>query len=345
MNINLLKESELQKLTSLLDEANNIVICCHKSPDGDAMGSTISWMLYLNYIGKESNIIVPDAWPDFLQWMPHSETIIRYDKHIERANELIKNADLIFCLDFNDSKRLQDMCQAFELSSAKRVLIDHHLSPKITPDLAISFPDICSTSEIVFRLVWQLDAFEHMSKNFAVAIYVGMMTDTGAFTYSSTYPEIYFIISQLLRKHIDKDKIYRKVYNNFSSWSIRLRGYIMCNKLNILESSHATYFALTREDMERFHYIKGDAEGLVNEPLRINGIWLSISLKEDTERDNKIWISMRSVDNYYCNMIAEKFYNGGGHPNAAGGNLDCSMDEAIEITKNAIQYFYEMYNK
>ena len=343
MNINILDDNEVVKLKGLISDAQNIIICCHKSPDGDALGASLAWAEYLRYIGKQPLIAIPDAYPDFLQWLPNSEKVVRYDRHSDVVDPMFEKADLVFCLDFNDSQRLYNMQTVFDSSKARRVMIDHHINPSLECDMSISFPELSSTSELIFRIVWQLDAYEEMTTHFAVPIYAGMMTDTGAFTYSSSYPEIYFIISQLLTKRFDKDKIYRKVYNNYSDWCIRFRGYLMYQKLNVLAKEHASYFVITREDMKRFHFIKGDAEGLVNEPLRIKGMRLSISLREDTDRPNKIWISLRSVDNYYCNELARDFFNGGGHPNAAGGSLDCTTEEAERIVRQAIKRFAEIY--
>jgi phosphoesterase RecJ-like protein len=163
------------------------------------------------------------------------------------------------------------------------------------------------------------------------------MTDTGGFTYNSNRPEIYFIISQLLTKGFDKDKIFRNVYNNYSEWRLRLIGYVLYQKLNVIPEKHASYFCLTRRDLKRFHYLKGDAEGLVNMPLQIKGMKLSISLREDTERDNLIWVSLRSVDDFSCTKVAETYFNGGGHLNASGGRLNCSMEEAEKIAQQAIR--------
>ena len=162
------------------------------------------------------------------------------------------------------------------------------------------------------------------------------MTDTGGFTYNSSSPEVYFIISQLLTKGINKDKIYRNVYNNYSEWRMRLIGYVLYQKLQVFTDKRASYFALTRQDLKRFHYMKGDAEGLVNMPLQIKNLQLSISLREDTERDNLIWVSLRSVDDFSCTKVAERWFNGGGHLNASGGRLNCSMEEAERIVRQAI---------
>ena len=284
---------------------------------------------------------MPDLYPDYLQWLPNSEKIIRYDKHREGCDFVLAHADLVFCLDFNTASRTADMTNALCASPAKKVLIDHHLNPDVETTLTISRPTASSTSELVFRLAWQLGCFEQLGRHFAVPIYCGMMTDTGGFTYNSNDPDIFFIISQLLTKHINKDKIYRNVYHNYSEDRLRLMGYVMLQSLVVDPQRHASYFTITRQDMKRFHFVKGDAEGLVNMPLQIKGHKLSISLREDTEKDNLVWVSLRSVDQFPCNEMAEQFFNGGGHLNASGGRLNCSIDDAIKITLQAIQTFEE----
>lgn len=346
MKIELLSEAEIATLKENIDNSNRIVICCHKSPDGDALGSSLAWAEYLRTQGKEPDIIVPDAYPDFLQWLPGSERIIRYDKHAaDKADEILQKADLIFCLDFNETNRVDEMKYALEQSPAHKIMIDHHLDPSMDTVLTVSHPQMSSTSELVFRIIWQLGGFEEMSRKCAVCIYCGMMTDTGGFTYNSNQPEIFFIVSQLLTKGIDKDKIYRNVFNNFSPWAIRLRGYLMSQKLNIFNDLHAAYFTISRRDMRDFHFIKGDAEGLVNEPLKIKGMRLSISLREDDRRDNTIWVSLRSVDDFPCNLVASEFFNGGGHLNASGGRLHCTLDEAERVVRRAFAHYEDLLTK
>ncbi|MBQ8657464.1 MAG: DHH family phosphoesterase [Prevotella sp.] len=339
---NILTAAEEQLLRQLIADATNIVLCCHMNPDGDALGSCLGWAEYLRSVGKEPVVIVPDQYPDFLQWLPNSEKMIRYDKHRERADLIIKTADLICCLDFNTLSRTDQMADVLGASAAKKVLIDHHLDPDIDAVVSVSHPDMSSTSELVFRIVWQLGAFGQMTKHFAVPIYCGMMTDTGGFTYNSSQADIYFIISQLLTKGINKDKIYRNVYHNYSENRLHLMGYVLYKKLVVDPQRHASYYTLTREEMHRFHFMKGDAEGLVNMPLQIKGLKLSVSLREDTEKPNLVWVSLRSVDQFPCNQMAEQFFNGGGHLNASGGRLYCSMSEAVERTKQAILHFEAM---
>jgi len=330
---------QLAQMDQLISTAQSVLVVCHKSPDGDAIGSSLGMAEYLRQRGKDVTVVVPDQYPDFLHWLPNSEKIVRYDKHPGKCDMLFKIADLIVCLDFNTPSRVEDMEPALVSSPARKILIDHHLKPDVNADLVISQPEASSASELVFRVVWQLGGFPELGKAFAIPVYCGMMTDTGGFTFNSTRPEIFFIIGELLTKHIDKDKIYRNVYHNYSYDRIRLMGYVMYEKLVYLPEYHASYYAITRDEQKRFNFIKGDAEGLVNIPQQIKGLKLSISLREDTEKPNLVWVSLRSVDDFPCNLVAERFFNGGGHLNASGGRLNCSIDEAVEIARQAIVAF------
>ena len=340
MDLNLLSAEQATRLDEMITSSDHIVITGHSHPDGDALGACLAWAEYLRVrYGKEPVVIVPNGFPDFLQWLPFSERIMRYDKHPEEVEKIFDEAQLVFCIDYNGLSRVDAMEPVLTKCSAPRVMFDHHLAPSISTEISISCPELSSSSEVVFRIVWQLGGFEELGKKYAMPIYCGMMTDTGGFTFNSTRPEIYFIICQLLTKHIDKDKIYRNVYNNYSQWAIRLRGYLMSQKLNVFEDLHASYYTLTRQNSRDFHYVRGDSEGLVNEPLRIKGMKVSISLREDDRVDNKIWVSLRSVDNFSVEEMAKRFFNGGGHLNASGGQLDCSIEEAEQIARDAIQYY------
>ena len=336
MNIDILSSDQLALMDQLISDAQTVLVVCHKSPDGDAIGSSLAWAEFLRQRGKDATVMVPDQYPDFLKWLPNTDKIVRYDKHPEKGDMLLKIADLVFCLDFNTPSRVDEMEQSLVNSPAKKVLIDHHLKPDVAADLVISHPDASSTSELVFRIAWQMGDFVKLDKAFAVPVYCGMMTDTGGFTYNSSRPEIYFIIGELLTKRIDKDRIYRNVFHNYSENRIRLMGYVMYEKLVYMPEYHAAFYSLTRDELKRFNYVKGDSEGLVNIPQQIKDLKLSISLREDTDKPNLVWVSLRSVDDFPCNLMAEEFFNGGGHLNASGGRVEGTIEEAIEITKKAI---------
>lgn len=332
----LLAEDELSTLSTLLSSASKIVITAHKSPDGDAVGSTLAFTHYLTNQGKQVRVLLPDAAPDFLHWLPGYDRILTFDKHKDEGKALVDKADLILCLDYNTLSRTEDLCPVLEKSTAKRIVIDHHIGPDIDAALTISHPDESSTSEIVFRIIAQMGGTAAINHDMAVCIYCGMMTDTGGFTFNSTKPEIYLIISELLKKNINKDIIYNRVYHNYSEMALRFRAYIISKKLNVINSLHASYFAVTKKEMKEFHFIKGDLEGVVNIPLQMKGHKLSISLREDRDKENQIFVSLRSSCGFHCREMAEKFFNGGGHDDAAGGRLSCSIEEAGNIAMKAI---------
>ena len=339
---NLLNEQELQALRTHIAQSSRILICAHRGPDGDAVGSSLGWAEYLRQQGKQVDIVMPTPFPDFLRWMPGSQDIRFYARHEAEAEQVIAQADLIFCLDFNGLQRLQEMQAPVAAAQAKRIIIDHHLDPDLSiAAQVVSFPTRCSTSEIVCRLIIELGGWDELPQKAAVCLYTGMMTDTGGFTYNSNDPEIYEVISMLLTKGIDKDKIYRNVFNVYSEDRMRLTGYILYRKLRFYYNRHASIFALTREEMRRFHFIRGDAEGLVNMPLQVKGMRLSISLREDTERD-VVRVSLRSVDDFPCNRMAEEFFHGGGHLNASGGELPFPLSEAMLTAERAIKAYADL---
>ena len=335
---NIMTEGECKQLRSLLEDTQTVVLCCHQNPDGDALGSMLGMGEVLRFLGKDPVMVVPDQYPDYLQWLPNTDKLVRYDKRKDYVDTVLKIADLVICLDFNTPSRTDQMAEALVASPACKVLIDHHMGPDIDAVLCISHPEASSTCELVFRIVWQLGLFDQLGRHFAVPVYCGMMTDTGGFTYNSTNCDIYYIISQLLTKRIDKDKIYRNVYHNYSEHRLRMVGHVLCNCLVVDEERHAAYYTLSREDQKRFQFVKGDAEGLVNMPLQIKGLKLSISLREDTEKP-VIWVSLRSVDDFPCNEVAARFFNGGGHLNASGGRLSSTLDEAVQVVKQALIAF------
>ncbi len=333
-------QAKIDHLEKWIVRAEKVVIVTHVSPDGDAIGSSLGLLHYLESQDKTVNIVVPNAFPDFLRWMPGAKDILRYDKYKEYADELIQTADVIFCLDFNALKRLDKLADAVAASPARKAMIDHHLYPEDFCRIVISHPEIASTSELVFRLICRLGAFDEMTKEGAECIYTGMMTDTGGFTYNSNNREIYFIISELLSKGIDKDAIYRKVYNTYSESRLRLMGFVLYEKMVVYPEFNSALITLTNDELKQFNYVKGDSEGFVNIPLSVKNVRFSAFLREDRDAD-MIKISLRSVGDFPCNKVAAEFFNGGGHLNASGGEFYGSMDDAINLFKQALVKYQE----
>ena len=336
-----ISQANIDHVEKWFERADKIVIVSHVSPDGDAIGSSLGLWHFLNSQDKNVHVIVPNAFPDFLKWMPGAKEVIQYNRYKEFADKLIMEADVICCLDFNVLSRIDEMEEIVRVSPGRKMIVDHHLYPGDFARIVISHPQISSTSELVFRLICQLGNFSDITKEAAECIYTGMMTDTGGFTYNSNDREIYLIIGELLSKGIDKDEIYRKVFNTHSEGRLRLMGYVLYEKMQVFPQFNAALISLTREEQQKFEYKKGDTEGFVNMPLSMKGICFSVFLREDTEKD-MIKVSLRSVGTFPCNEVAAEFFNGGGHLNASGGEFYGPLEEAVALFKQALVKYEDL---
>lgn len=335
---NIFNVDDIERLKSIVADNNLFVLTCHVGPDGDALGSTLGLAGYLKALGKEALVVVPDAFPDFLAWMPGSQEVLRYDKYRDKAELMIAAADVIVAMDYNALSRVDDMGVAIGKAKATKVMIDHHLQPDGFCDLTFSYSNLSSTCEVVFRLVYAMGGYDMLDKGACECLYAGMMTDTGCFSYGPCTQEVYLIISLLMQKEINKDRIYNKVFNNYSEGRLRLMGYVLYEKMKVYPDHHAALITLTREEMSRFNFVKGDTEGLVNIPLQMKGIHFSVFLREDTEKD-LIRVSLRSQGTFPCNKFAGKYFNGGGHLNASGGQYDGTLDEAVVLFEKGLEEF------
>lgn len=331
-----IEQTKIDHFQKWLEKADKIVIVTHVSPDGDALGSALGLYHFLDGLDKTVNIIVPDTYAEFLQWMPGASEILQYDKYTEFADKLIAEADIICCLDFNALKRINELGVVVGASAAKKIMIDHHPFPDDFCPIVISHPEISSTSELIFRLICRMGYFEDITKQGAECIYTGMMTDTGGFTYNSNNRDIYFIISELLSKGIDKDEIYRKVFNTYSECRLRLMGYVLYSKMKVYSEYNAAMISLTKEEQERFNFVKGDSEGFVNIPLSIKDVRFSIFFRED---NGMIKLSLRSLGDFPCNKLAAEYFGGGGHLNASGGEFYGTLEEAIALFEKALDEY------
>lgn len=289
--------------------------------------------------GKEATVVTPNRFPDFLQWMPGADSILRLDEQAVEAMQAVAEADLFFIVDLNTHSRLMELEPYVMQNPAPKIMIDHHLNPDGFCQLTVSRPEMCATCEVLCHIINILGEWEQVTTDEATCLYAGMMTDTGAFTYASARGEVYECISHLLNRGIDKDRIYRNVFFTASPQRMKLMGYMLYVKMTLTHKKHASIMTLTNAERHRFGIKNGDTEGFVNLPLQILGVKLSVFLSEDTEHEGRIRVSLRSVDDFPCNEMSEQFFNGGGHHNASGGHLFCSMDEAVRITQKAINAF------
>lgn len=335
---NIFKETDIERLSRVIGENNMFVLTCHAGPDGDALGSTLGMAHYLKALGKEAVVIVPDAYPDFLAWMPGSQEIVRFDKYREKAELMMAMADVIMAMDYNALSRVDDMGPLIGKAKAVKVLVDHHLHPDAFCDISFSCPQLSSTCEVAFRLVVAMGGYDRLTKQACECLYAGVMTDTGNFSYGPCTQELYLIVSMLMQKEINKDRIYNKVFNNYSEGRLRLMGYVLYKKMRVFPEHRAALITLSREEMKRFDFNKGDTEGLVNIPLQMKGIYFSAFLREDTEKD-LIRVSLRSQGTFPCNKFAAQYFNGGGHLNASGGQYDGALQDAVKVFEEALKEF------
>jgi len=334
-----LKHPDIEIIKSIIKDSRSVVVTSHHNPDGDAIGSVIAMVKLLEKRVPQVTGIVPNDFPDFLKWMPGADRIVIYNQLEPKAKELIYNADLIFCLDYNALHRTDAMAPALKSARAVKVLIDHHLDPLSEDfDYIISRIDISSTSELLFNFIEQCGWSDLIGQEVATGLFVGIMTDTGSFSYSCNYPETFQISALLIKTGIDPEQIHRNVYDTYSESRLRLLGYCLGEKMTILPQYKTAYIALTKAELDRFQYKTGDTEGVVNYALSIDEIRFAVLL---TERTDRIRLSFRSKGNLSVNVFARKYFNGGGHRNAAGGDSFESMENTISHLKNALEQYKE----
>lgn len=336
----IIDEKAIEGLRSLLQKSEHIVITCHLTPDGDAIGSSLGLWHVLNSIGKTAMVVTPDMVPKSLTFLPGVKEVVPFTRYEEYATKLLNEADLIFCLDYNEPKRVDRMEEALTAAPAPKVMIDHHLNPADGfARVTISHPEVSSTSMLVFRVLCRLELFNQIDRAAAECIFTGMMTDTGNFSYNSNEPDLYVVIAELLRKGINKDKIYQQACNTLNESSLRLNGYAISEKMQIFPEHQCALITLNADELKRFCYEKGDTEGLVNKPLAMPEVTWSVYLREDP---NQIKISMRSKGQFPVNKVCSEAFGGGGHLNAAGAEFQGSLAECVEKLK-AVMADYDSY--
>lgn len=337
LEINMTAATEVNEL---IGNAEKIVITCHVSPDGDALGSSLGLWHTLRAMGKDVTVVTPDCAPKLLLFLPGIKNIVVATRQADYARNLIAGADLIFCLDFNDTKRVDKLQDALDSSTARKIMIDHHLDPVLAADVVISHPEVSSTSALLYMLLWQLRLTRYVRRAAAECIYTGMMTDTGNFSYNSNDPDLYIIISDLLKKGIDKDKIYTQVFNTCSESRLRICGYGQY-KMILFPNHKAALITLSEDELKEFGYAKGDTESLVNVPLSIPEVNYSVFMREDSPEYVKI--STRSKGDFPVNLMCEKYFGGGGHLNAAGGEFHGTLSDAVSRLLSIMPEF-DVYN-
>lgn len=355
---NKLTFEQVEQAQALIRKADHIAILTHLSPDGDAMGSSLGMRCFLEQTGKaDVRVIVPNAFPSFLRWMPGAKEVMIYDTQKAEADAFLENAQLVICTDFNEPKRIGTLGDKLVSLACPKIMIDHHLHPVEFADVMMSYSDSASASELVYRFIYQsmngggcTFPIEQLDVDAATCLYTGMMTDTGNFSFNSNHPEMYEIVGQMVALGVNKDAVYNNVFNNYSADRMRLMGYCLYQKMRIYPEYHTALIYLGRKELYRFNFQSGDAEGIVNLPLQIGDIYYSCFMREDkttaAEREQhggektKIKISLRSQGDRPVNVFAHEIFDGGGHANASGGEYYGALPKAVErFLQNYGHYF------
>lgn len=317
----------LDPVRSLLKVPSKIVITTHHRPDGDAMGSSLGLYHWLVSQGHTVRVVAPSDYPDFLQWLPGNDQVLQFTREPEQCIEHFNAAAIIFCLDFNWMSRVEQMEPVLRGAAAVKVLIDHHLDPEPAFDHIFSYPEACSTSELIYQFIVSLGGRDQVSKASAECLYCGIMTDTNSFRYESMRSDTHRIIADLMDAGAVNYRIHELVYDNFTENRLRLMGYVLKDKLTVLHEYRTAYIALSAEEHAMFNFRTGDTEGLVNYALSIQGIRMAAFF---AEREGMIKISFRSKDTFSVKELASAHFNGGGHRNASGGRSDLSLQSTVE---------------
>jgi bifunctional oligoribonuclease and PAP phosphatase NrnA len=322
-----LSKDDIIRLNNLIQNSTKILITTHHNSDGDAIGSSLAFGLVLRKMGKSVDIITPNEYPKFLKWMTGTEMIHIYKQEEKKCRIIADEADLIMAIDFNDPIRLKNASWILSLPDKPKVLIDHHPDPVGFADLTISKTDIGSSAELIYYIFRDLGLIEYVGLDVAEALFSGIMTDTGCFSFSCSYPEVFEVVADLMKYGINKDAIYARIYDNFSENRLRLMGYCLNEKMVVLKQYNTAYISLSHDELTQFDHDPGDTEGFVNLPFSIKGILLSAIF---IEKQDHVKISFRSRNNFSVNEFASVHFRGGGHLNAAGGEWDLPMEETIK---------------
>ncbi len=316
----------IEELKEQLQSPKKIVITTHQKPDGDALGSCLALYHYLAQKNHRVTVIAPTDYAFFLEWLPGNDLVLNFEKQNKQATSLINEAELIFCLDFNKLHRINDMGGLIENCEAETVLIDHHEDPDDFADYSFHHSSASSTAELIYDLIILMNDEHLLNKEVATCIYVGIMTDTGSFRFSSTTSKVHHIVAHLIDKGVDNSGAFERIYGSFSENRLRFIGYCINEKLQTLPEFKTAIIAVTHDELKKFSIKTGDTEGLVNFPLNIDDVMLSALI---IDRSKLIKISLRSKGNFPCNDIVGKHFSGGGHINASGGESKKSLEETI----------------
>lgn len=328
---------DFQAFKELLQSPQNIVLVTHHKPDADALGSCLGLSGVLMKMNHLVKVITPSDYPHFLHWMKGNEDVLVYNKNNKpEVDRLVKEADIIFCLDFSSLHRIYELGEQVQKSAATKVLIDHHQDPENFADFEFWSTSAAATAELVYQLIEALEATDRIDADIAESLYAGIMTDTGSFKHSNTTQNVHEITAQLIKHGADTHKVARLIYDSNSLDRLRFLGFALSQRLEVIEEYNTALFAITEKDLVSFNSKTGDTEGLVNYALSIKGVILAALI---IDRGELVKLSFRSMGDFSVNELAQKYFEGGGHRNAAGGKSTSSLEETVKKFKSILPLY------
>ncbi|MDD3636064.1 MAG: DHH family phosphoesterase [Bacteroidales bacterium] len=331
-----------EAIRQILAIRNKLVLTIHTNPDGDAVGSALALAAFFRLHKQEVTIVSPNKFPGFLSWLKGSEHILIFDQQAKEVKAKLKEADYVFCLDYNGFSRSGTLQEDLQKLSSPFVLIDHHREPE-TDSFKFIYSDISvsSTAEMIFELIAGFDQQYFKNQEIAEALFTGIMTDTGSFSHSINRSETFNAVALLIQYGLDAVHVHQQIYDTFSENRLRLLGYSISNRMQVFNEFSTAIITLSREDLNRFNFQIGDTEGVVNYPLSMQNIRMSVLI---TEKSDQIRFSFRSKGNFSVHELAKSHFNGGGHANAAGGNLKLPFKEAIDYLIKVLPFYKNQLN-
>jgi phosphoesterase RecJ-like protein len=325
----------IKNIFPLLDQPRKVVITMHQKPDGDAMGSTLGLYHFLNKLGHVCTVISPTNWAAFLNWMPGCDSVLDYESQAAKADAIIDEASWIFCLDFNVLSRTKRMEQKLESAKGERILIDHHQEPQTAMfAYGISNTQKSSTAEMVFDLIAESGNIDKIDAIIGECLYAGVMTDTGSFRFPSTTASVHKMVYELKMRGLEHSHVHEELFDNFLESRYRFIGHVLLNRMQVFYEYNAALIIIPQADLIKYNVKTGDTEGLVNYALGIQGIKLAAVIIDRGEERKS---SFRSKGAFDVNSFARKYFNGGGHFNAAGGFNKEPLDEVEAKFKAALK--------
>lgn len=318
-----------------------IIITSHRSPDGDSIGSSLALFHYLSKKGHEVSVVIPDAFPNFIAWLPGTDSILIYEDKKQEIEHLIAEASVIFCLDYNDLSRVGNLATVIEQSTAYKAMIDHHLNPSDFCDWTCSDTNSCSTAQLIYEFIEKEGDLELIDTAIAENIYCGIVTDSGSFRFPSVQAKTHLIAADLIQRGLKHSSVHERLFDTNTLNRLHLLGFSLNEKLRVMDGVPVALIDLSIEESRKFNVQKGDTEGLVNFALSVEGVEMAAFIREDTDR---VKMSFRSKGDVPVNEFSNSYFNGGGHKNAAGGMCEETLEKTLELFEKNVRIFFANLN-